>query len=167
MIDTLRTERLILRPPVVADCDAFCAFHTSDRAIYTGGQLTYGKAWRGFAGFLGHWTIRGYGMFVITLDGEPIGSAGAWHPGDWPEREIGWTIWSPEYEGKGIAYEAAVAARHHVFATLGWNTAVSYIAPGNARSIALAERLGARRDDKAKRPEVAECVVYRHDKVAA
>ena len=61
---------------------------------------------------------------------------------------------------------AAEAARTHVFETLGWDTAVSYIDPQNARSIALAERLGAVRDDSAARPHPDD-LVYRHPKPEA
>jgi RimJ/RimL family protein N-acetyltransferase len=67
----------------------------------------------------------------------------------WPEKEIGWSVWAPEAEGKGLAFEAAQAARAWAYGTLGWTTAVSYIDPANARSIALARRLGATRDPEA------------------
>ena len=88
-----------------------------------------------------------------------------WFPADWPETEIGWIMFEGG-EGKGYAFEAAEAARTHVFETLGWDTAVSYIDPHNARSIALAERLGAVRDDSAERPHPDD-LVYRHPKPEA
>ncbi|MEL7026999.1 MAG: GNAT family N-acetyltransferase, partial [Pseudomonadota bacterium] len=47
------------------------------------------------------------------------------------------------------------------FTELGLSTLVSYIDPENARSIALAERLGAVRDDEAEKPE-DNPLVYRH-----
>ena len=43
----------------------------------------------------------------------------------------------------GAAAEAAAAVRDHARTHLGWKTAVSYIDLDNARSIALARRLGA------------------------
>lgn len=65
--------------------------------------------------------------------------------------------------GQGLAAEAAGAARAHAFGALGWTTAVSYVDPGNARSIALAERMGAIRDDAAPVPHSDRpCLVYRH-----
>jgi RimJ/RimL family protein N-acetyltransferase len=88
--------------------------------------------------------------------------AGPWYPASWPEKEIGWSLWSAEAEGKGIAFEAAQAARGFAYDVLEWDTAVSYIASDNARSIALAERLGARRDDAAAHPGNTPCHVYRH-----
>ena len=110
------------------------------------------------------WVARGYGSFVITLKGSDtaVGLTGPWHPIEWPEREIGWTLWTDEAEGRGIAFEAASAARDHAFRDLGWDTAVSYIDVGNARSIALAERLGARLDPDAAFPGDPPCLVYRH-----
>lgn len=56
----------------------------------------------------------------------------------------------------------AKAARTHAFHDLGWTTAVSYIHPDNARSITLAERLGATLDPKAQTPDSDPCLVYRH-----
>jgi RimJ/RimL family protein N-acetyltransferase len=114
------------------------------------------------------WVLRGYGSFVFTLKGDdtPLGMAGPWFPEGWPEHEIGWTVWSQGAEGKGYAFEAAQAARGFAYEVLGWDGAVSYIDAPNARSIALAERLGALRDDAATPPETSgdHCpvLVYRH-----
>lgn len=169
LIDTtvLETERLILRAPLMQDFEVWANFAASERAQYIGGPYTYAKAWRAFGHMVGHWPLRGFGLFVITVKGSDaaIGAAGPWYPMDWPEKEIGWTIWSPEYEGKGIAHEAALATRTHAYTTLGWSQAVSYIDEPNARSIALAERLGAQRDDDAETIDVekdAKVLVYRH-----
>ncbi|TDL81869.1 N-acetyltransferase [Palleronia sediminis] len=167
----IETERLILRRPEAGDLDGFMAFMTSDRSRFAGGVLDPHAAWRAFGVELGHWELRGFGMFAVTERAAPstcLGMVGPWYPSGWPERELGWLIW-PEAEGRGIAGEAAAAARDHAFGTLGWETAVSYIHPQNARSIALAERLGARRDDAAARPpgeDARETVVYRHRRAA-
>ena len=161
----LTTERLVLRRPDPADIPAWSAFFCSGRARYIGGgeEAGAGRAWRAFAALIGHWVIRGCGTFVLTRHDEdtPLGNVGPWYPGDWPEREIGWTIWSPDAEGRGYAFEAAAAIRDHVFRNLGWTTAVSYIDPANVRSIALAERLGAVRDTGAAKPG-EDTLVYRH-----
>ena len=165
----IETERLILRAPAIADWPAWRTFVGSDRARYIGGPLDEAKAWRSFGHVVGMWVLRGYGSFVFTTrtSDAPLGMTGPWHPADWPERELGWTLWAPEAEGRGYAREAAEAARDHAFRDLGWDTAVSYIDPDNARSIALAERLGARRDMKAAYPGDKPCYVYRHPKPEA
>lgn len=163
MIDLLHTERLTLRRPAGGDWPALRAFHMSDRASYVGGPRDLGAAWRIFAAEVGHWDIFGFGMWAVTVTGDDaaIGLIGPWSPPDWPENEIGWFVFGGA-EGKGYAAEAARAALTHAFDTLGWDTAVSYIAPGNARSIALAERLGAVLDPDAALPPGEPCLVYRH-----
>lgn len=161
----LTTERLTLRAPGPQDWPRFNAFLASPRADFIR-SAAYAEplAWRAFGHVIGHWVLRGFGSFVFTATGSDaaLGMAGPWYPAGWPEREIGWTVWAPEAEGKGFAFEAASAARDHAFRDLGWQTAVSYIDPANARSIALAERLGARRDDAARHPGDEPCLVYRH-----
>lgn len=165
---TLETARLILRAPVATDWPHWHAFARSDRAQYVGGPMPDNVAWRAFCHIIGMWVARGYGSFVFTETGNdtPLGHAGPWHPWDWPEREIGWTVWGPEAEGKGYAHEAALAARDHAFGPLGWDTAVSYIDPANARSIALAERLGAVLDPDAPKEPGDDDLVYRHRRMA-
>lgn len=161
----LETARLILRAPVAEDWEGWRAFAASDRARYVGGPHDLAGAWRSFCHVVGAWVARGYGFFVFARKegGPALGHAGPWRPADWPEAEIGWSVWSPEAEGKGFAREAAEAARAHAFRDLGWTTAVSYIHPENARSIRLAERLGARLDPAARTPwDDEKVLVYRH-----
>lgn len=165
----LETERLRLRAPQGDDWPHWRAFHESERAAMVGGGLNQpaGQSWRAFGHVIGHWAMRGFGMFVFTSkdDATPLGLTGPWFPDGWPEREIGWTVWAPQIEGKGYAAEAATAARAYAFDVLGWDTAVSYIRADNARSLALAERLGAVRDDSASTPAgIIECSAYRHPK---
>lgn len=162
-IPTLETDRLILRGPEPRDCGGFIDFFTSGRAAYVGdGPTSIGKAWRTFALELGHWQLRGFGSWAVTLRGSDtaLGLVGGWHPVDSPEQEIGWLLWQAA-EGKSIAYEAAIAARKYLYERLGWETAVSYIDPENARSIALAKRLGATLDPTAICKDAGD-LVYRH-----
>ena len=166
----LATERLTLRAPGAQDWPAFAAFMTSPRSAFVRpADIDEGRIWRAFGHVIGHWVLRGFGNFVFTRTGDDaaLGMTGPWFPAGWPEREIGWSVWSEAGEGRGYAFEAAAAARDHAFRDLGWETAVSYIDPDNTRSIALAERLGARRDDAAARPDDAPCLVYRHPRPEA
>lgn len=163
----LTTERLVLRAPKASDFEVFAPFVMSDRAAFIGGgtDKTLGQAWRILAVITGHWHLRGWGSFVMEdrATGQPVGSAGPWMPGDWPEPELGWTIWTAEAEGKGYAHEATLALRLHAYADLGWPTAVSYIDARNDRSIALARRLGCKLDATADRPNRDEPLqVWRH-----
>ena len=69
-------------------------------------------------------------------------------------------------EGKGIAFEAVQAARRYAYDVLAWDQPVSYIARDNARSMKLAERLGATLDPSAQHPFAhKDILVYRHPKV--
>lgn len=166
-VPVLETERLILRGPRPEDAEAWIAFIGSDRARYVGGPMERGKAWRSWATAIGHWAMRGFGNWAVTRrgDGAFLGQVGCWRPEPWPENELGWILVA-EAEGHGYAHEAALAARAFAYDHLGWSTAVSYIDPDNARSLALAARLGCVRDDAADRPH-PEDVVMRHPSPAA
>lgn len=159
----LATDRLILRAPETRDFDVYAAFRASDRSTFIGGPLNRAAAWRAFATDLGHWLLRGYGMFsVIERDtGAQVGMAGFWSPEGWLEPELGWTLFDG-FEGRGFAQEAARRLRTYAYDTLGWTTLTSVIAPGNARSIALAERLGARRERDWTSPSGAPALIFRH-----
>lgn len=171
LIPTLTTDRLILRGPAAQDAEAFVEFFGSDRAIYVGGPKPPRQSWLLFAAEIGHWAIRGYGMWTVTTkdDDRALGLVGMYNPKDWPEQELGWILF-PEAEGKGIAYEAALAARRYAYQTMGWQTAVSYIDEPNTRSRTLAEKLGCKRDEQAEPPQPQipserddiRCLVYRH-----
>ncbi len=165
----IETERLTLRAPQPRDAEGFVAFYGTERAQFVGGPMMPRMAWNFFCTEIGHWAVHGFGMFTVTRNGDDraIGLVGHWYPLGWPEKEVGWLMTDPDCEGQGFAREAAEAVVAHAFGPLGWNTVVSYIDPANARSIALAERLGARLDRDAtpptrKDPEAPDALVYRH-----
>ncbi len=169
-VPILETERLIMRAPENGDLEAQAAFLASDRSHFVGGPKPLGGAWHSLTFMLGHWHMRGFGMWIVTdkLTKAAVGKVGHYFPVGWAERELGWQIWDEKHEGKGYAYEATIAARNFAYQTLGWKTQVSYIVTENTRSIALAERLGAAVDDNADRPDIdTPVVVYRHPAVEA
>ena len=163
---TLETERLILRGPEGRDWEGWAELACTNRAQYIGGPYTRPLAFRAWGHVIGQWVIRGFGSFVCVdkATGKAIGHVGPWYPEGWPEKELGWTIWDPAYEGSGYAHEAVTRAREYAYRELGWTTAVSYIDKPNVRSIALAERLGATLDQTAEAPhyESPPVLVYRH-----
>jgi RimJ/RimL family protein N-acetyltransferase len=164
----LETERLVLRAPELRDFDSYAGFYASSRCGFVGGPMPRDRAWRFFGHHAGHWVLRGFGTFFLEpkAGGDALGMVMAWQPEGHPEREIGWVMFTDAAEGRGYAREAAARVRDHVFGTLGWETAVSYIDPGNQRSIALAERLGARPDPEAVAPDAEPVVIYRHPPLA-
>ena len=162
-IPVLRTERLVLRAPRIDDLDAYAAFGASPRSAGVGGPFNRGGTFTRLSALLGHWQLRGYGRWMLA-DPEtdaPLGIVGLYYPEGWPEPEIGWTLFAAA-EGRGLAYEAAQAARDYAYDVLGWNTAISLLKPDNARSRALAQRMGCSQDAPFLHEEFGEMEVWRH-----
>ncbi|WP_136441938.1 GNAT family N-acetyltransferase [Pacificoceanicola onchidii] len=142
---TITTDRLTLRPIQKRDAEAMTAM------------------------MLGHWEMRGYGLWAVTETGaaDILGMVGPFFPDGWPETEIGWVMFDGA-EGKGYAFEAAKAAISDARTRLGWRDIVHYINPENSRSIALAERLGAVLDPNAEQPKPgSHALIYRQPQEAA
>jgi RimJ/RimL family protein N-acetyltransferase len=143
---SLESARLRLRPFAEADLDAYAAMSADPevmRYIADGTTLDRETAWRQIAMFLGHWSLRGYGLFALEpkAGGAMIGFAGLWHPEGWPGVELGWRLARSAW-GHGYATEAATVARDWAYATLPFAHLISVIDQANDRSIAVARRLG-------------------------
>lgn len=152
-IPTLTTERLLLRRPRDEDFEALLElFSDPEVARFLGGAPPEREqCWRMLAFLLGHWALRGYGLFLVEERGSGalVGRVGLLHPEGYPGVELAWTIGRP-FWGKGYASEAARAAR--VWAgSLGLPPLISLIAPENRRSIRVAEKLGARIERRIER----------------
>lgn len=164
IIPTLTTKRLILRGPEAQDFAPMAEFFADDvRSIGFGGTLNRDDAWRWFALTIGHWALRGYGFFtVVSKDTDEIcGIVGIWHPEGWDEPEIGWVMYAAA-EGKGYAHEAAARVLDYAYDDLGFTTLTSNIVPGNDRSVALAERLGAKFERNYENPNMGPDRIFRH-----
>jgi RimJ/RimL family protein N-acetyltransferase len=150
-VPVIETPRLRLRAFAEADLDAYAAMSADAevmRHIGSGGPQARDMAWRQMAGFLGHWVLRGYGMWAVERRDAPgllIGRVGFLHAEGWPGCELGWLLARAAW-GQGFALEAAAAARQAGREQLGLGELVSFIHAENTRSIRLAERLGAVRD---------------------
>jgi len=70
-------------------------------------------------------------------------------------------------EGKGIAYEATLAAREYAYRVLGWDNCVSLIDPTNSRSLGLAARLGCVPDGTYEHTDFGTLHLHRHPSAAA
>ena len=143
-IPRITTERLILRGPEERDFEAFAAFGASERSRFVGGPYPRFRSWGAFLGTFGHWALRGFGMWMLECrdTGATAGRIGMIDHDGWPEPELGWNIYDG-FEGRGLAFEGARAARTHAARHLGRDSVISCIAPANTRSARLAERLGA------------------------
>ena len=142
----LHTRRLVLRRFTEQDLDAYaemCANPEVMRFLGPGKPLSRADAWRQIAFFLGHWELRGYGMWAVEEkeSGSFVGRIGFLDPEGWPGFELGWAL-GREWWGKGFATEGARAALEHAFGELGRTHVISLVYPENAPSIRVAERLG-------------------------
>lgn len=162
-IPGLTTQRLTLRGPGPQDADHLIAFYASDRSSFVGGPIEADLAWRQLSLEIGHWTMRGYGRWIVeeTETGQQVGLVGLWNPLGWPEPEVGWDLFEGQ-TGKGYATEAADAARAFAYDVIGLTTLISLVAPGNTASAAVATRLGAVRDGAFSHSRLGDLQVWRH-----
>ncbi len=145
LIPTLHSPRLRLTALTEQHFEAYAAMledPQSTRFIGDGQALDRVNAWRSMAMLLGHWVLRGYGMWALErLDnGAFVGRAGLLKPEGWPDVELGWMI-APEARNQGYASEAATAVLNFAWQTLELNRVVSLIRPEDAASEHLARRL--------------------------
>ena len=158
----ISTDRLRLREPILEDWPGFAELMTSDRAKHMGGPFSLGYAWGAFCHGIAQWQLFGVGNLSIELRAtkQCLGQIEINQGPLFPEQELGWQL-TTAAEGKGYAFEAAIAMRDWAFRERRLKTLVSYIGPDNARSIRLAQRLGARIDEHARKQDPDD-LVYRH-----
>lgn len=145
-IPTLETTRLRLTALTEHHFDDYAAMLAdpdSTRWIGDGQPLDRTNAWRSLAMLLGHWQLRGYGMWALELkqSGEFIGRAGLMYPDGWPGLEMGWML-KPEYRHHGYATEAGNAVLEFAWRQLHAPRVISLVRVGNETSDRVAERLG-------------------------
>lgn len=147
-IPQLTTDRLILRAFTASDFEAY-ALIMADPAVTQflgeGRPLTRVEAWRQLAMILGHWTLRGFGLWGVEerASGRLIGRIGCHEPEGFPAFEVGYVL-AREAWGKGYAREGAAASLQFARQTLRRREITSIIRPANTGSIRVATSLGAR-----------------------
>lgn len=162
---TIETERLTLRPPLPEDFEAWASMLADPEVMcHLGGVQPRPMAWRAMACMAGEWALYGFGMFSVIERSSRrwLGRLGPWWPDGWPGSEVGWAL-VREVHGRGYASEGAAAAIDWAFDHLGWREVIHTIAPDNAASIALAQRLGSERLRPGRLPpphDVAEIDIY-------
>lgn len=145
----LETERLLLRQFCPADIDAYAAMLADPEVVAyvgSGKTLSRSQAWKNMAMMIGHWSLRGYGLWAVeekqtqTL----IGRVGLYYPEGWPGLEVGWMLVRSHW-GYGYALESAKAAVNMAFSQLQCPKLISLIHPENVRSQRVAQRLGSQK----------------------
>ncbi len=161
LVPVIATDRFCLRAPRIGDFPIYARFLIDTDPAQAQAEMRE-QAWLDFCQIAACWPLRGYGSWTVEdRAGAAVGAVVLNHEYGDPEVEIGWAV-AAGAEGQGIATEAARAARRHLFDAMGFDTLVSYIDPENARSLAVATRLGAIRDPQAEAAIGHDCLVYRH-----
>jgi RimJ/RimL family protein N-acetyltransferase len=118
-----------------------------------------------FAVVTDHWDRHGFGFYAVESR-EPgqygfIGFVGVAYPTFVPELagrpELGWRLGRAAW-GRGLATEAAAAARDDAFDRLGLPDLISIIHPENRRSQRLAIRLGMSIERQVHNPTIGRGV---------
>jgi RimJ/RimL family protein N-acetyltransferase len=146
-MNTAETPRLLLRQFRADDLDAYARICADPEVMrWVGGQtFSRAEAWRHMAYLLGHWHLRGYGLWAVEekASGRLIGRIGLYQPEGWPGLEVGWLLERAAW-GQGYATEGGHTALEHGFRTLSAERIVSVIHVQNKASMQVAERLGER-----------------------
>ncbi len=145
-IPTFETNRLIFRPFNENDLPNYaemCNDPTFMRFLADGKPLSRAETWRNIAFILGHWHLRGYGIWAIEEKSshQLIGRTGLLNPEGWPDIEVCWAL-SPKHWGKGFATEAAKKVINWGFDNLPVEHLISLIHPENKPSASVSMRIG-------------------------
>lgn len=137
MAETLRTERLTLRPMALTDAPALHAFFSDPVAMAYWSpphqSLAQTEAWvRGTVESPGDVTRE----YAIELEGQVIGKAGLWKA-----PELGYFLLRAHW-GQGLMTEALEALIPVLYDTMGLETLTAEITPDNAASAHLLQKLG-------------------------
>ena len=148
---TIATARLTLRPLEMRDLEGYVAYYTGPRTDGVGGPRPRAAVVDRFMAMAGQWALRGYGRYAMTTGGAGFGHVGVLHSDDTDPPELTWSLWDSAHEGNGYATEAARAVLD------AWTgiPLVARVAPDNAASRRVAERIGLRLDPAATPPSYA------------
>jgi RimJ/RimL family protein N-acetyltransferase len=133
-----------LREYRVEDFDAFAAHLADPETVASlGSSVDREAAWRLFGSHTGLWLLHGAGWWAVQLrgTGQLVGAVGAFFREGLAGIEVGWNTYRA-FSGQGFASEAAAAAVRYALDVRGEPAVRALIAPGNASSIRVAQRLG-------------------------
>lgn len=143
----IETERLLLRRLDRGDADFLLALMNEPaylRNIGDRGVRTREDAERYIEdAVVASYERHGYGMYLVALraSGRAVGIAGLVNRPALPGVDVGFAMAGP-HRRAGYASEAAAAVLRHAVADLGLNRVYGVVAPGNAASIRVLEKLG-------------------------
>lgn len=139
----IERDGVLLRQWAAGDFEFYAAYLGSEAtARYYGGAVDAQKAWRHLASVIGHWTLRGFGVYAVTLRGQLQGCAGLWEPHGWPCREFVYWFTEAAYAREG-ASKGARLALDLVKGAFSGEMITGFIHPENHQALSLARALGA------------------------
>jgi RimJ/RimL family protein N-acetyltransferase len=154
----IETERLVLRQWRKDDFRPYHDIlqHPEVHRHFGPDPMGAEEAWRRLMAAVGGWQLNGFGTWAVErkADRALIGNVGlftAWRdlePQFGEEPEMGW-IMAAETHGQGLASEACGAVLDWAEATLDPTPLWAIVAPANAPSLKLAEKLGFARIQEA------------------
>ncbi len=162
-IPTLKTQRLILRPPCADDYSVYKAFYRDEVASKAyGGPLTDLQSWKKLAADIGHWHIKGFGMWSVEeqQSGLMIGGCGLVWPGGYPRSELTWWV-MPFARRKGYALEASTAAIDFAYHDLNWDIVETHMNDENLAAKNLVLKLGGRIIERGSFPDGIDRNIYK------
>lgn len=143
----LQTERLVLRQLTLDDADLMLAIwndpafirNVTDRGIRTLDESREAMS----QGALKLYEDHGFGPYHVSLkdDGTAIGICGIFVRDGLDDPDIGFAL-LPEFCSRGYAWEAAKAVYDYARDDLQLRRLTAIVAPGNAPSVGLIEKLG-------------------------
>ena len=148
-MDSIETERLLLRPWRADDIDALAALLAVPAVSWYPFRrgLTREESERYLDRQMRHWETHGFGMWAAELlgAGDLIGYLGlavpVWLPEVLPAVEVGWRL-HPTCWGRGLATEGGRASLRHGFEVLDLDRIISIFEPENVASGRVMVRLG-------------------------
>ena len=164
MVQELRTRRVLLRRWVPGDEQPMARINRDPQVgQYLNRPVDDKSIAAFFAVMVEHWQIHGFGPWAVEsiqpdLQGRFLGFAGlAYLPpmlaSAGPGPELGWRL-DPAVWGRGLATEAAAAARDDALARLALPEIISVIHPENHRSQRVATKLGMHRHRQIDNPAI-------------
>lgn len=152
-MDEIRTERLLLRRFDAGDAPAFATVNADPRVarhLGDGKPIARSESDALLGRIMGHWDEHGFGLWAAELPAEGlVGFIGlsipVFLPAVLPAVEVGWRLRGDVW-GRGLATEGGRAALRQGFGDLVLERIMSIIAPANAASVRVAEKLGMHHD---------------------
>lgn len=147
-MQSVETERLLLRPFTSDDLEAFASINADAevmRYIGDGKPQSRAQTEMRLNSILAHWDQHGFGLWALVdkASNALIGFCGLQYLDNTAEIEIGYRL-AKRFWGMGIATEAAAATLRYAFELLGLDRIVAVVQPQNFASQSVIEKIGLR-----------------------